>query len=255
METNIATHKVTGSTLKLIALFTMLIDHFAATVLLQMANNGIGGQTLIDIYWVMRSIGRMAFPVYCFLLVEGFKYTHSRVNYAARLFVFALISEIPFDLALNNTILEFKSNNVFFTLLLGLLTIIVLEWLKSADRIEKSSSTAKWMFVTLIKCIVMISVVLVMMIIAEFILCCDYGAAGVGCIVIMYLLGQNREIAFAAAVILLGLLSGTIEFFALFMLIPIHFYNGKRGIPLKYVFYAFYPVHLLVLYLCCTMIR
>ncbi len=245
---------MTGSTLKLIALFTMLIDHFAATVLLQMANKGIGGTTLIDIYWVMRSIGRMAFPVYCFLLVEGFKYTKSRLHYAARLFIFALISEIPFDLALNNAILEFKSNNVFFTLLIGLFTIIVLEWLKSVDRIDKSLSTAKWMLVTLVKCIVMISVVLVMMIIAEFILCSDYGAAGVGCVVIIYLLGASREIAFGAAVILLGLLSGSIEFFALFMLIPIHFYNGKRGMSFKYVFYAFYPVHLLILHFCCTMI-
>ncbi len=246
---------MTGSTLKLIALFTMLIDHFAATVLLQMANKGIGGTTLIDIYWAMRSIGRMAFPIYCFLLVEGFKYTHSRLHYAARLFIFALISEIPFDLAFNNAILEFKSNNVFFTLFLGLLTIIVLEWLKSVDRIEKSSSTIKWLLVTLVKCIIMISVVLVMMIIAEFILCSDYGAAGVGSVVIIYLLGSNRQIAFAVAVILLGLLSGTLEFFALFMLIPIHFYNGKRGISLKYVFYAFYPVHLLILYICCAAIK
>lgn len=58
----------------------------------------------------------------------------------------------------------------------------------------------------------MVSVVLVMMIIAEFVLCCDYGAAGVGCIVMMYLLSSNREVAFAVAVILLGLFSGTIEF-------------------------------------------
>ena len=95
--------------------------------------------------------------------------------------------------------------------------------------------------------------VLVIMIIAEFVFCCDYGAAGVGCIVMMYLLSLNREIAFAVAVILLGLFSGTIEFFALFMLIPLRYYNGKRGISLKYVFYAFYPVHLFVLYLICRL--
>lgn len=149
--------------------------------------------------------------------------------------------------------LEFKSNNVFFTLLLGLLAITVLDWLKSVDKIEKASSAVKWFFVTLIRCIVMVSVVLVMMIIAEFVLCCDYGAAGVGCIVMMYLLSSNRDVAFAVAVILLGLFSGTIEFFALFMLIPLRYYNGKRGISLKYVFYAFYPVHLFVLYLICRL--
>ena len=228
MEKVIAKSGISGSTLKLIAIFTMLIDHTAATVILQMINNGIGGQTLIDIYWVMRSIGRMAFPVFCFLLVEGFKYTHSREKYAARMFIFALISEIPFDLAINNTVLEFKSNNVFFTLLLGLLAITVLDWLKSVDKIEKASSAVKWFFVTLIRCIVMVSVV--------------------------YLLSSNRDVAFAVAVILLGLFSGTIEFFALFMLIPLRYYNGKRGISLKYVFYAFYPVHLFVLYLICRLV-
>lgn len=60
------------------------------------------------------------------------------------MFIFALISEIPFDLAINNTVLEFKSNNVFFTLLLGLLAITVLDWLKSVDKIEKASSAVKW---------------------------------------------------------------------------------------------------------------
>ena len=240
MEKVIAKSGISGSTLKLIAIFTMLIDHIAATVILQMINNGDRWtNALLISTGVMRSIGRMAFPVFCFLLVEGFKYTHSREKYAARMFIFALISEIPFDLAINNTVLEFKSNNVFFTLLLGLLAITVLDWLKSVDKIEKASSAVKWFFVTLIRCIVMVSVVLVMMIIAEFVLCCDYGAAGVGCIVMMYLLSSNRDVAFAVAVILLGLFSGTIEFFALFMLIPLRYYNGKRGISLKYVFYAF----------------
>lgn len=143
MEKVIAKSGISGSTLKLIAIFTMLIDHTAATVILQMINNGIGGQTLIDIYWVMRSIGRMAFPVFCFLLVEVQIYTQQG-KYAARMFIFALISEIPFDLAINNTVLEFKSNNVFFTLLLGLLAITVLDWLKSVDKIEKASSAVKW---------------------------------------------------------------------------------------------------------------
>ena len=103
MEKVIAKSGISGSTLKLIAVFTMLIDHIAATVILQMINNGIGGQTLIDIYWVMRSIGRMAF---LFLLPACGRlqiYTQQG-KYAARMFIFALISEIPFDLAINNTV-------------------------------------------------------------------------------------------------------------------------------------------------------
>ena len=169
------------------------------------------------------------------------------------MFIFALISEIPFDLAINNTVLEFKSNNVFFTLLLGLLAITVLDWLKSVDKIEKASSAI--IIITSTTDTITIHLISVTRnhLTAEFVLCCDYGAAGVGCIVMMYLLSSNRDVAFAVAVILLGLFSGTIEFFALFMLIPLRYYNGKRGISLKYVFYAFYPVHLFVLYLICRL--
>lgn len=98
----------------------------------------------------------------------------------------------------------------------------------------------------------MVSVVLVMMIIAEFVLCCDYGAAGVGCIVMMYLLSSNRDVAFAVAVILLGLFSGTIEFCTVYAYTA-SLLQWKRGISLKYVFYAFYPVHLLGLYLICRL--
>ena len=91
------------------------------------------------------------------------------------------------------------------------------------------------------------AVILIMMILAEFVVCSDYGAAGIGCIVIMYLLMADRELAFGLGVILLGVLAGDIEFIALFMVIPIHFYNGKKGLSLKYFFYAFYPAHLLLL--------
>lgn len=91
--------EIAGSALKIIALVTMLIDHIAATLLLELIRDGIGGKALIDVYWVMRSVGRMAFPIYCFLLVEGFKYTSDRTKYALRLVCFAAISEIPFDMA------------------------------------------------------------------------------------------------------------------------------------------------------------
>ena len=105
---------ISGSTLKIIALVTMLIDHTGAVVLwrviLTLSNGGtvfdgrwqpeIG--TLLDIYNAMRLIGRIAFPIYCFLLVEGFQRTRNRWKYALRLFLFALASEIPFDFTVNS---------------------------------------------------------------------------------------------------------------------------------------------------------
>ena len=124
---------ISGSTLKMIAIVTMVIDHIGAAVLARLLMvNGLGelDQTNADaimlwlsangaLYWtytIMRMIGRVAFPIFCFLLVEGFLHTHDVKKYAMRLGLFALISEIPFDLAFSSKILEFNYQNVFFTL-------------------------------------------------------------------------------------------------------------------------------------------
>ena len=132
---------ISGSTLKMIAIVTMVIDHIGAAVLARLLMvNGLGelDQTNADaimqwlsangaLYWtytVMRMIGRVAFPIFCFLLVEGFLHTHDVKKYAMRLGLFALLSEIPFDLAFSSKILEFNYQNVFFTLFIGLLTMI-----------------------------------------------------------------------------------------------------------------------------------
>lgn len=132
---------ISGSTLKMIAIVTMLIDHIGAAVLARLLMvNGLGelDQTNADaimqwlsangaLYWtytIMRMIGRVAFPIFCFLLVEGFLHTHDVKKYAMRLGLFALLSEIPFDLAFSSKILEFNYQNVFFTLFIGLLMMI-----------------------------------------------------------------------------------------------------------------------------------
>lgn len=105
--------KVTGSTLKIIAIVTMLIDHTAAVLL---GNN-----------MIMRMIGRIAFPIFIFLLVEGAIHTRNKIKYALRLSLFALISEIPFDLAFSNEPFFFGYQNVFFTLAIGMFMIIAFD--------------------------------------------------------------------------------------------------------------------------------
>lgn len=132
-ETEEKKRGISGSTLKLIAMASMLIDHTAACVLYRIimadpANFDARGQAIMTpacvTYFVMRGIGRLAFPIYIFLLLEGFEHTRSRWRYLGRLVIFALISEIPFDMALSFSyrdvryilsghILEFSYQNVF----------------------------------------------------------------------------------------------------------------------------------------------
>ena len=241
-------HGISGYWLKMIAVITMLIDHSAATILerilVQMPS---WAPATVDNWeqWyrldlLLRGIGRMAFPIYCFLLVEGFHYTHSRRKYAARLFVFALISEVPFDMALNQSVLEFSYNNVFFTLFLGLLVIMAADWVM--ERFSSDNLTSEIGRITLLVVIGMVGCAL-----ASYVISCDYGASGVIAIYIMYLLRSKRELGFALAVVSLGVFSGELELLALLMLSPLHFYNGTRGKQHKYFFYAFYPLHLLLL--------
>lgn len=121
---------LSGSTLKVIAVVTMLIDHIGA-VLLSMYQPAL--KTLFtlfgreySVYLIFRDIGRVAFPIFCFLLLEGFLHTHDRFRYGMNLFIFSLISEIPWNLMFTNT-LRYEKQNVFFTLFLGYLAFCAIE--------------------------------------------------------------------------------------------------------------------------------
>lgn len=235
---------LSGSTLKLIAMVIMLIDHVGATVLYRMmlergVAHGIPGKVLADelynVYRIVRDIGRLAFPIYCFLLIEGFEKTRSKAKYALRLVIFALVSEIPFDLAFNNQFLEFSYQNIFFTLLIGLLGMMV------TDRVEKLKGIGIYSF---------LAGLLATGVCAGIgeILNTDYGAKGVLAIMVLYLFRRNKwEQTIAGCVAFLWEPTAPLAF------LPIWFYNGKRGLKLKYVFYIFYPLHLLILYGICLL--
>jgi hypothetical protein len=250
MNTEAGQRGLSGFWLKMIAVITMLIDHSAASILERLlAQRPSWGPVTADnfltwqhVYIACRIVGRMAFPIYCFLLVEGFHYTRSRGKYALRLFVFALLSELPFDLALQQSFFDMSYNNVFWTLLIGLLTIWGADTLvqKVQQSVQKESRQRFWIGAARIFALICGALV-------AQLLATDYGAGGVFAIYIMYLFYEQRMAGFATMVVALGLLSSTIEFAALLMLVPLHFYNGTRGRQMKYFFYAFYPVHLLLL--------
>ena len=142
---------ISGSTLKMIAFVTMVIDHIGAAVLARLLMvNGLGelDQTNADaimqwlsangaLYWtytIMRMIGRVAFPIFCFLLVEGFLHTHDVKKYAMRLGLFALLSEIPFDLMYGGTWFYPVHQNVIWTFILGLLGIHIMETVRKKKK-------------------------------------------------------------------------------------------------------------------------
>ncbi len=219
-----------GSTLKLIAVITMLIDHMGLGVVGRLM---MRKPYLYDIYAAMRGVGRLAFPIYIFLLVEGVRNTRSIGKYTLRMGVFALISEIPFDLAFHAKALEFTYQNVFFTLFIGLLVIRALDGVAGIVNNK---------FIGLL----LQAAVLAAGAAGAELIRADYGAKGILCIAVIYIFSYDRR---------LQLLTGCMAFFweweAIFAFIPIAFYNGSRGIRLKYIFYIFYPLHLLLIYLLC----
>ena len=243
---------LTGSTLKMIAVISMFIDHLGAGVIsryitksgyLDLDFNNVSAvqqwmeqnATLFTVYTVMRMIGRIAFPIYCFLLVEGFQHTRNRRNDALRLFIFALASELPFDLLFNSKWLESGYQNVFFTLFFGVVAMMGISWLEERQDMGRVSKTAG----LLIVCAACMAA-------AEF-LKTDYAAIGVMCIVLLYVFRFKKSYQIMA-----GCFAFLWELTAPLAFIPIGLYNGKRGWNIKYFFYLFYPMHLLLLYLLST---
>lgn len=264
-----------GYDLKMIALITMLIDHIAAVVIWRVyvasfrimgsmqQSDFIGDKIIVwvaenqelvyTVYEYMRLIGRMAFPIYCFLLVEGFLYTRNVKKYGLRLLLFAFISEIPFDLALTGQIWDTSYSNVYFTLVIALMAMWTLSYVEKFAEFWKEKQWDTFMGTL----VVAIGGVLVMAVcggFAEIVLKTDYGFAGVLAIVVMYLFRHMRVVAFAAGIFVLTMFSSSTEIMALCMLFPFMRYDGTRGKSLKYVFYVFYPAHLFILALICMLI-
>ena len=212
---------ISAAVLKWIAVVTMVTDHFAVAVY-----RWIPGYDY-NVYFVLRKIGRIAFPIYCFLLVEGFSHTRNVAKYLRNCFLFALISEIPFDMAVFGSMFYPKGQNVYFTLCIGLCALILL------DRI-KLRQEFRYMLLRL--------VLIVGMAYAGERLDVDYHWKGVLFIIMFYYVRNMQEWIRNVA----GICAFAYEIAAPLAFVPIHFYNGARGRQMKYFFYAVYPIHLLV---------
>ena len=207
------TKYISGSWLKVIAMLSMLIDHIAYYY----------GCDNPYLYELMRTVGRIAFPTFAFLLAEGFVHTRNRQQYLISLFAFALLSEIPWML-LNHD----GSHNVIFTLLAGILGLHVIE-----------NSRSRW--ITAI-CITLIGL-------ATIFSDTDYSWRGFGLVLIFYMFRGRPELQTLFSIPLMyeyGIMGVLVAFSVIWL------YNGERGFiqgkAWKYAFYAFYPVHLMMIY-------
>ncbi len=231
---------INGAALKWIAVITMLIDHFAIAVFISMRIP----HGKMDIYNTLRSIGRIAFPIFIFLLCEGFRHTKNIKKYLLRLLIFALVSEIPFDLAVYGKIWSYRTQNVFFTLFLGLAAITLCRKIK---HYLETSPDITYEYADMFYRIIFTIIVALTAIFAEL-LKTDYGPVGILAIISASLFPLYPKISMIPCCTAL-LLSGKLEKWAFLALIPIFFYNGKRGRQFKYFFYAVYPLHLLIFFL------
>lgn len=223
-------HILSGSVLKLIACIAMLSDHMAKFYFYRFpwANAvwfTVAGRE-INMLQLMEMFGRFAFPIFVFLLVEGFEKTKNRKKYGISLLILALLSEIPFNLMNGNAML-FPKQNVMFTLLLGFLALCSLGYFRN-------------------KPVISLALLLVMFFISRY-MQADYRTAGFIFIVLMYGLRKERIIQTVACPVLLQA-----KLMVFLSLLLTCLYNGKRGFIktpfLKYCFYAFYPVHMLAIY-------
>lgn len=229
--------------LHILAMGFMLCDHLWATLLPAQG-------------W-LTCIGRLTFPIFAFMIAEGYYYTSNVKKYMCRLFIFAILSEIPFNLIMGSSVFYPFHQNVLWTFLIGLISIQIIEKVKKKEN--------KVLLVLAICLVVGVDYIL------GTIAMVDYYGAGILMVLLFYFFREKNWVSFVAQligmyylnVVVLGDLYYPVtifghEFeivqqgFALFSLIPIWLYNGRQGYHSKwfqYFCYAFYPVHLLLLYI------
>ena len=226
-----------STALRLLAILFMVLDHLWATV--------VPGNL-----W-LTCVGRLAFPIFAFQLCEGYRHTSDYRRYRRRLLVFALLSEIPFNLFYAGSVIFPFHQNVLFTLLLGLLAIRQADMLRREEGIKKKS----------LRCLA-----LLLIFAGGAVLFPDYGLMGVLTVLCFYVFRDYRLFQLAAMAVLnifafkgqtipvsLGALAFDfpIQGFALLALPLIWLYNGEKGRGgkgLRLFWYIFYPLHMLALY-------
>jgi hypothetical protein len=221
------TSTMNASQLKILASVIMVVDHI--------------GAVFFPSLLILRVIGRIAFPIYAFLIVEGYLHTSNVHKYWMRLGVFALISEIPFDYCFSHSLVNWDAQNIFFTLCEGVLMLYLFERLHKVKPVLAYVSPLVFMIINIL--IHGDYSYVGILIILGFYLCREKPAKAWAWIPAVQLI-QMTEILFVTGKVFIGNLIQMAQVMAIPFIMA---YNGQRGRSWKYFFYAFYPGHLLLL--------
>ncbi len=230
--------KYNSLTLKLIAIITMTLDHIA--IFFFKSNS--------PIYYGLRAVGRISFPIFAFLLTVGYFHTTNLKKYLGRLISFALITEIIYDYSFYNRFYYSKSQNIFFTLTLGLITIYLLD--KTNKLIKNQITDAKD------QKIILLTINILIISLASFLsalLNLDYSIIGIIMISTFYLF-KNKYLIFITLLLTTLVFASNIQLYSLISLYFIFNYQDQKMVNHKYFFYCYYPFHLLILKLLKTLI-
>ena len=220
---------LSGAELKLIAIISMLADHVNKALIYPYLESNHGFLAFIsDVFDI---IGRIAFPLFCFMLVEGYFKTRNRKKYLLNLLLFGVISEVPFDMFTTASFFNMNWNNVMFTLALVLVTVWIIDTLK--EKMQKRPK-ALWYLVSIL--------IVLGMCIVSMSLSLDYEHHAILIGYFFYLFHDMPVFA-----IPFGYASMFKEPWALLGFGLTLAYNGERGKQNKWVNYWFYPAHLLIL--------
>ena len=216
-----------GTSLKLIAMISMVFDH-------------VGDMFFPDALW-MRMIGRLAMPLFSFCIAEGYAHTRNKQRYLLRMGIFALVSEIPFDLAFEGRV-GLGHQNIMLSFFLAILALMLFDRIRGEG---KEHAAFKTLLGILCVCAVAVLALL---------LKADYTLFAVVAVFLFYVLRNRPALLRCGAGVGFLALTRTVGYYRAtgLSLIPLLLYNGKRGRGLKWLFYAFYPGHLLLLYLLKT---
>ncbi len=215
-----------GTTLKLIAMISMVFDH-------------AGDMFFPDVMWP-RMIGRLAMPIFSFFIAEGFSHTRDKKKYLCRLGIFALISEIPFDLAFEGRV-GLGHQNIMLSFFLAVVALMLYDWIQGGTKSEENhASIGK----TILGVIAVAAIAAL-----SLLLRADYTIFAVIAVFLFYVLRQKHPLVRTGVGVAFLALTRTVGYYCTTGLsfIPLAMYNGKKGKGLKWLFYGFYPGHLLLL--------